>query len=110
MTPDEIREVVKLTIDELVNKSILSIDTYQTILKEVDPKLYDYFKSKANTSSVSYAIRQLLNDQYIDIIFLQYRDGKTLEDIAYLLNKDVSTIKRNKKRLILRLYSLLDDR
>lgn len=110
MTPDEIREVVKLTIDELVNKSILSIDTYQTILKEVDPKLYDYFKSKANTSAVSYAIRQLLNDQYIDIIFLQYRDGKTLEDIAYLLNKDVSTIKRNKKRLILRLYSLLDDR
>lgn len=38
--------------------------------------------------------------QVSDIIFLQYRDAKTLEWIAEYFNVDVSTIKRNKKRLI----------
>lgn len=105
MTPEQVREIVRITIDELTKRKLLDIESYQSMLRAVEVNLYNFFDNKS--SDVSHALNTLSDDPYIDIIYLQYRDGKTLEWIAEYFSKDVSTIKRNKKRLIQDMYKLL---
>ena len=108
MTKNEIREVVKLTIEELDRRGRLKKLEYQDVLKVLDNRLYKFFNSTERDKSLSYALRQIADDSYIDIIYLQYRDKQTIEAIAEYFEKDVSTIKRNKKRLMLSLYELVE--
>ena len=107
MTSEQIREIVKITIEELTDKKLLKSDNYSNILKKVELALDHFFNNVGDAKKVGYALNQLSDDPYIDIIFLQYRDDKTLEWIAEYYDKDISTIKRNKKRLILSIYELL---
>lgn len=109
MTPEQVREVVKITIEELTKSKLLTTDNYQAVLKIVEPKLYNFFNNRGDGNGISYTLNSLSDDQYIDIIFLQYRDSKTLEWIAEYFSVDVSTIKRNKKRLIYKIYELLEE-
>lgn len=111
MTPEQIREVVKMTIEELTASKLLNVEkiNYEGVLNYVEEKLHSFFYTNINNKSVDYALNNLSNDVYIDIIFLQYRDGKTLEWIAEYMDKDVRTILRNKKRLILKIYELLEE-
>ena len=106
MTQEQVREIVKITIDELTKAKLLNTDNYQAVLKQVEPKLSKFFNGNGN--SISTILTQLYDDPYIDIIFLQYRDGKTLEWIAEYFKVDVSTIKRNKKRIMYKIYELLE--
>ena len=106
MTPEQIREVVKITLDELTTRKLIK-DEYPVILGVVEKKLQEFFNSNGG-QGVGYALNQLSDDQYIDIIFLQYRDGKTLEWIAEFMEVEVRTILRNKKRLINKIYELLE--
>ena len=108
MTPAEIREVVKMTLDELTQRKLIKTDNYQTILQVVEPKLYDYFNGKGEGNGISGVLYRFMDDEYIDIIYAIYRDGNTQEWIAEYLGVDVSTIKRNKKRLIIKIYELLE--
>lgn len=105
MNQSQIREIVKITIDELASRKMLK-DPYQEILRVLDKRLYKFFDG-AKDPELSAALRQLSNDPYIDIIYLQYRDATTVERIAEYYSKDTSTIKRNKKRLINKIYELL---
>lgn len=105
MKPKQIREVVKITIEELMSSNLLKTDDYPIIQKKVEKELNSFFASKPNT--VGYSLRQLSDDPYIDIIYLQYRDGKTQEWIAEYMGVDISTVKRNKKRLITAIYNIM---
>ena len=107
MTPEQIREIVKITLDELTSRKLIK-DNYPVILIEVERKLKAFFDSKGDATGVSHALNQLSDDPYIDIIFLHYRDENTLEWIAEAMDREVSTIKRNKKRLVNRIYELLE--
>ena len=107
MTPEQVREVVKITIEELTKSKLLTTDNYQAVLKIVEPKLYNFFNNRGDGNGIGHTLNSLSDDQYIDIIFLQYRDTKTLEWIAEYFSVDVSTIKRNKKRLIYKIYELM---
>lgn len=108
MTPEQVREVVKITLDELTARKQINTHSYQSVLKVVDVRLYKFFKGTKD-KQLSYILNQLSDDSYIDIIYLQYRDGKTLEWIAEYMTVDVSTIKRNKKRLINKIYEQLEE-
>ena len=110
MTPEQVREIVIMTIDELTDRKLIKSDSYQYLLGVVDKALYRFFNNKGDGNGISYALNQLSDDPYIDIIFLQYRDCKTLEFIAEYMDVDVSTIKRNKKRLIKRIYEYMEIR
>lgn len=105
MTPEQIREVVKMTLDELTQRKLIK-DDYTVILKAVEKKLQSFFNG--NAKGVGSVLNQLSDDNYLDIIFLQYRDGKTIEWIAEYMDVEVRTIMRNKKRLILKIYELLE--
>ena len=107
MTPEEVKEVVNITLDELIARKLINPEKYQYILQIVDKQLYTFFSNKGDSTNVRYALRQVSDDPYIDIIYFQYRDRRTLERIAEYINKDISTVKRNKKRLIIQIYNLL---
>ncbi len=107
MTPEQIREIVKMTLDELTQRKLIKSD-YPLILSVVEKKLIAFFSNSVGGHGVGYVLNQLSDDPYIDIIFLHYRDGKTLEWVAEILGVDVSTVKRNKKRLVLKIYELLE--
>lgn len=109
MTPEQIREVVKITLDELTTRKLIK-DDYQSVLRVVETHLKNYFNNQTcKVAGVSHALRTLSDDEYIDIIYLHYRDELTLESIAEYYDKEVSTIKRNKKRLIYKIYDLLEE-
>ena len=111
MTPEQVREIVKMTLDELTDRKLIELNkvNYAAILIRVDDRLNAFFKSNAVDKSLSAALRGLSDDEYIDIIYLQYRDCKTLEWIAEYLGREVSTIKRNKKRLILSIWRSINE-
>ena len=111
MTPEEVRAVVMATLDELEKRSQLRKDCYHSILQKMDKRLYGFFSKKEpkEDKELRYILTQLSDDQYIDIIYLQYRDKVTMERIAEALEKDVSTIKRNKKRLIMSIYKQMEE-
>ena len=106
MNREEIREVVRITIDELMSANAVN-DPYPIIKRDVEKKLRDYFNSNKNGTGIGYVLNQLSDDDYIDLIYLQYRDNKTLEFVAEYYDRDVTTISRNKKRLILEIYKQL---
>lgn len=105
MTPEQIREIVKITLDELMARK--QLNPYSNMLQVVGARLDKFFKG-AKDKQISYILNQLSDDPYIDIIFFQYRDGKTLEWIAEIMERDDRTIKRNKKRLIISIYERLE--
>lgn len=107
MTQDQVREIVKITIDELTKAKLLNTDSYQAVLKVVELRLDKFFRGNGDGYNISYALHCLSDDQYIDLIYLQYRDHKTIEWIAEYYGVDVSTVKRNKKRLIYKIYEYM---
>lgn len=109
MTPEQVREVVKMTLDELEQRKLIKND-YQSVLRAVERHLHNFFNNETcKAVAVTYALMQLSDDPYIDVIYLHYRDGRTLEWIAEYYDREVSTIKRNKKRLIYKIHELLED-
>lgn len=104
MTQDEVKQIVRITLDELLADGL--VDKYKLINREVSHRLEEYF-CKKNDKDIARALHQLSDNPYIDIIYLQYRDCKTLEFIAEYYDVDVSTIKRNKKTLIEKIYKMI---
>lgn len=105
MRIEEVREVVKITIEELLNENHLK-DPYPEIKETVEHELRDFFNG-GKSNRMGKVLNQLSDDKYIDLIFFHYRDGKTLEWLAGYYDKETRTISRNKKRLILEAYKLL---
>ena len=109
MNDDQVREIVRQTIDELTKRQMIRADPkYSYILHILDPRLRRFFKSSAHDGPLYRALSDLSDDPYIDIIYLHYRDGRTIAQIAEAMDKDDSTIKRNKKRLVRRIYHSLN--
>lgn len=107
MDRDEVQSIVQATIAELKRQGMLK-DQYSVILKEIEPVIRDYFIFK-NNKNVELFLREHSDDPYIDILYLHYRDGMTINRMADALDKDLSTIKRNKKRLIRCMYEMLEE-
>ena len=56
---------------------------------------------------IEMALQVIKEDPYYDVIVMYYIKGKTREDIADLFNTSVTTISRNKTRLISRITPVL---
>lgn len=107
MTAEQIREVVKITLDELTARGMVKDSTIDA-KRVVEGKLTEFFNNKGDGNGISYCLSTLSDDPYIDVIYLNYRDEITIERIAEIMDKDESTIKRNKKRLIIKMYELME--
>lgn len=100
LTENQIRKIVRITLEEMEGRAE---EPYIKIRQEVEKKLVLYFSGKGGADTAK-CLAQLADDPYIGIISALYRDHLTMEKTAEILGKDVSTIKRNKKRLILEIY------
>jgi len=108
MTPAEIKQIVELTVSELRRNNMLETNPYKIILPSVEKRLKDFFGGNKDRSILN-ALRQLSDDEYIDVIYYHYRDKLTIERIAGYMERDITTIKRNKRRLIMQIHRMIDD-
>lgn len=106
MTHKEIKQIVRLTIDELKRQGFFR-NNNELAYAEISSVLTAYYKDGEKDEAVAEALRQLSADPYFRIIPLYYDYGYTIDKLAELFNVEVSTITRNKKRLCLQIYSAI---
>lgn len=102
MNKDEVQEIVKETVKELRRQGLVHDDIKQ-IMRTVGQRLKDYYAGKPD-EKLTEALDRLRNDVYFEIIPMYYHNRYTLENISERLFTDISTIGRNKKRLLIELY------
>lgn len=103
MSEDEIRTIVRVTIEELKRSGILK-PYNETAYAEASEMLRAYFSGDSD-ERIETALKHLERDPYYKILPLYYDYGYTIEKIAEHFEVEVSTIVRNKKRLCLAIYA-----
>lgn len=107
MDETEVKKIVRQTIKELMKQELLK-DAIGIAYKEISDRLQNFYAPfPTEDKELADAIDQLKGDKYRHILWMFYRDGYTVEEIAEKLNVDVRTVSRNKKRLCIDLYSKL---
>lgn len=107
LTPEAVREIVAATVEELRRCGALRpfADLAYTEILSV---LAAYYGGGETDGEITEALKSIENDAYYKIIPLNFRYGYSLERIAELFGVDVSTIKRNKKRLCIAVYEKIN--
>lgn len=99
--------IVRNVISEQTAKNLL-IDSDEIAYKAVSERLQRFYAPYGDTDTeLSNVLETLKYDRYKHIIWMFYRDGKTIEEIAEKLGVDSRTISRNKRRLCLAIYKKL---
>lgn len=108
----EIAEIVETTVRETVRelrKTGLLKRADDVAYNEVSARLYDYYEHPERDGEMKGALAQISGDAYFRILPEFYRDHIPVGYIAESFpgNTSETTIWRNKKRLCLKLYKLL---
>lgn len=107
---------IKQIIEDTVNCTVLKLkmhgmisDNRKTAHEKTEEILRNYNTFKKNgeqpytkkiVETVDIALEEIRGDPYREIVPLIYFEGKTREDVAEYFNTTVTTISRNKRRLI----------
>lgn len=114
---DQIKELKKCGLPKK-SKSITSIeisglkieenDLLDSTIKNIEKSI---IKTEVTLNFINKIIQKFANDPYFEIIKLKYFEEKTEEQIAEYFQRDISTINRNKNRLInnIKTYLLPND-
>ena len=107
MNAEQIKQIVKETVSELKRQGMLQNDI-NVKYKEASDILKQYYLAEETEPGfmpqVGEALCALTKDPYYSIIPLYYCHLYTIERIAELLEVEVSTVTRNKKRLCIAFY------
>ena len=97
-----------ITIIEKNNVVIEENDLLDTTIKNIEKSI---IKTKVILAYIDEILSKFHSDPYYDIIILKYFEKKTQEEIAEYFQKDVSTINRNKNRLVneIKVYLMPND-
>lgn len=106
MNEEKIKEIVALTLEELINEKLINRDN-DMCYKFMSKKLFKYFADGVVDNQMEHGLNALEEDPWYKILILYYEDRKTTENVAEELGCAITTIVRNKKRLVLRLYDLV---
>ena len=104
-----VRSIVKETIAELVDQGFLKRSD-RAVCQEIGARLEEYYRTEKPSqrqSDMEAALETIRSDPYFNIIPLYFKDDDTLENIAWSMKTEVSTVSRNKKRLCLALDAAL---
>ena len=118
-TIDIIHETVDYTIAKLKLSGLLK-DNRQTAFQKTEEILRNYNELKKSYSEdgtakkfvdiIDKALKELLDDMYYDIIPMIYFEKLSREQVAEYFDTTVTTISRNKRRLINKLkYQIFAD-
>lgn len=109
-------ELIKKVIQDTVNETVMKLkmsglmkDNRKTAYQKTEELLrnYETFKKVEDqphtekiVNIITDALQDLENDLYYEIIPMIYFEGKTREDVAGYFDTTVTTISRNKNRLV----------
>lgn len=115
-----VNEIIHETVDYTIAKLKLSglmKDNRQTAFQKTEQILKNYNELKKSYSEdgtakkfvdiIDNALKELLDDMYYDIIPMMYFENQTREAIAEYFDTTVTTISRNKRRLINKLKCMI---
>lgn len=102
MDRNEIKEIVRETVKEMLRNDLVKTNDYQ----EASAVLAEHYQI-AKREDVAAALQKLGKDPYISILPLYFGKGYTIEELAEKFDCETSTISRNKKRLCLAVFKLL---
>ena len=115
ITPDELSKLIRFTVAETVKE--LKRHGFQqndrAACAKIGSQLKLYYSGKLGTDTKIYseltgALRDVQGEAYFKIIPYFYKDGYKLDKIAMLMNMDSATVWRNKKRICMRIYNLIE--
>lgn len=113
---------IKKVINDTVNATVLKLkmaglmkDDRKTAYQKTEELLKNYnaFLSSDQpytqklVKRINYALEQIKDDLYYDIVIMYYFEDSTREEIAEFYDTTVTTISRNKTRLVNKLKSYL---
>lgn len=104
MTESEVKQVVKETINELRKQGLLKDARYT----EAAEMLTRFYADGETDLVIRSALKTISSDQYFKLIPLAYDYGYSNNQLAEVFGVDVTTVKRNKKRLCLQILSAVD--
>lgn len=107
MQQEEIKHVVTETLSQLLKNDMLKFND-TIVYKQMSDLLKAYYKNKKGDLLITEAIASIKDDAYYMLIDLYYNKGWTLERLAETYEVDICTIVRNKKRLCLKLFSIIN--
>jgi hypothetical protein len=102
------RQAAKATVHEFKASGALK-DPKTIIYRDMSSRLLEFYKGEKSDPGLANALLKLSEDMYFDIIPLYYCTGNTIENIAEGFEVEISTITRNKKRLCIEIYKLLEE-
>lgn len=106
MTEEEIKKVVAMTV-KAMKKEGMTKEINEVMFEEMSKRLYYHF-NEGYSEDIAKVLNEIKTDYYYSIIPMYYGKRMTHEAIAEKMNVEVSTITRNKKRLCIEIYRLLD--
>ena len=104
MTREEVREIVRETVDELRRKGLLRIRDEGQAYGDIAEVLKRYYETGEGSEALIQALGEIRDDQYGDVIPLYYSYGYTIDKISEAYGVEVSTVVRNKKRLCMEIW------
>lgn len=122
MNDDKIKEYIDEAVNIAVNRTVLKLkvaglmrDDRKTAYQKTEELLRNYNSftksdqpyTKKLVEKINAALYEVKDDIYYDIIPLMYFNGETRECIAEYFGTTVTTISRNKTRLVNQLKALL---
>lgn len=108
MSEADIRKVVNATIDAMLKRNMIRFND-NMILSAAGNILTRYYNGDITDAAIDDALNILKDYTYSEVLRMYYHDHMTLEEIAERYNVDVSTIRRNKKKLCIKFYNLLPE-
>lgn len=107
MTEQEIKKLMRDFVVELKRGHMLRNES-DAIYNDVSNKLYKYYREGERDKAIKNALDDMHGDIYINIIPLFYKNHYTIEKIAEMMDVDISTVSRNKKRICVSIYAMLE--
>lgn len=107
MTDENIKSVVKETVNELLGNSMIKYSEL-IIYEQIGERLREYYKEPGKDPDIAKALSQIKDHHYYNVLEMYYKDNRTLESIADKCYVDISTIVRNKKALCIKIFNLIN--
>lgn len=113
---------IQKIIDDTVNTTVLKLkaaglmkDNRKTAFQKTEELLQNYIAfqkseqpyAKTIVNKINEALQSISDDPYYELISLAYFDKKSREDIAEYFDTTVTTVSRNKTRLVNKLKVML---
>lgn len=108
LTKIEVKEIVIETVKELRNSGLLRRQD-DVAYAETAARLFQYYLEPLHDRPMADALQEVRQDYYFGILPEYYGKRTTIEVIAEEYGCEISTVTRNKKRLCLRLYQILNE-